>query len=371
MLIELGNDAPRLPDGTPGDLDGPAVTYIDMPQSYLDTVEDGADISQVKSHIAATLFRPVERSGITRLGDLGAGHLEALLAIAHPQSGAFQAHSAADRPTWVHAPGHPMLEHYLSEFFDCEVGKPIDVEATHHTRYGPPGEGPTVASDVPVPQVQAAIGSGANGGRDQLSATFLGWNSSSWYSGTATASSATSITATGTPWVASALIGMSVLAPAAGVYGVITANTTSVATVDRWYSITNPGGAAGTTPAATAVFIVTAFAPTLFIGLTATATAPATPTTNTVLPGEITTVGGGLIRKIAPVAHTAGTATDTHTPVWTANGTDTLPVTVAQSGEYPVLVYAGMMAFQSPLSVTATLSASGDQLTETVTYSLT
>jgi uncharacterized protein (DUF2062 family) len=52
------------------------------------------------------------------------------------------------------------------------------------------------------------------------------------YFGTATASSSTSITGTGTPFVAGTFIGHIVVA-ASGVYGVITASTTSVLTVDR------------------------------------------------------------------------------------------------------------------------------------------
>ncbi len=65
------------------------------------------------------------------------------------------------------------------------------------------------------------------------------------FTGTATASSATSLTATGTPFVASAYTGHIVVATTSSLmYGVVTANTTSVLTVDQWYGIASPGGAA-------------------------------------------------------------------------------------------------------------------------------
>lgn len=186
------------------------------------------------------------------------------------------------------------------------------------------------------------------------------------FTGTATATSATSLTSTG--FTASAYIGQIVVA--GSVYGVITANTTTVLTVERWVNPASPGGAAGSTPSATAVFvIVPGQAPAAFMALTANSSAAASG--DTALTGEITTAGGGLIRKVCSFAHTAGTATYTEAATFTANGSDTLPVTVAKVGMFPTLTGAtGIMVFETLMSATATLTASGDALTNTQTVTL-
>lgn len=201
-----------------------------------------------------------------------------------------------------------------------------------------------------------------NTGNDQQALEMAG---TTGLAGTATATTATSLTSSG--FTASAYIGMIVVA--GSVYGVITANTTTVLTVDRWYNPATPGGAAGTTPGATTAFmIVPGGAPAFFVGLTANASAAAAGDTS--LTGEITTAGGGLIRKISVYAHTTGAASYTLTTAFTANGTDTLPVTVAKVGVFASLTAAALMVFETLLSSTATLSASGDQLTTTHTVTL-
>lgn len=190
--------------------------------------------------------------------------------------------------------------------------------------------------------------------------------STTGFTGTATATSATSLTSSG--FVASAYAGMVVVAGT--VYGVILSNTTTVLTVDRWYNPASPGGTAGTTPGSTSTFvIVPGGAAAFFVALTANATAPSA--TDTALAGEITTAGGGLIKKIAAYAHTTGAASYTLTTTFTANGSDSLPVTVAKVGVFDsVVASTGQMLFETALSATATLSASGDQLTTTHTVSL-
>ena len=104
-----------------------------------------------------------------------------------------------------------------------------------------------------------------------------------------------------------------------------------------------------------------------WVALTANATAPAAG--DTTLTGEITTAGGGLIRKAGTYAHTAAAASYTITTVFTANGSDALPVTIAKRGIFDASS-AGNMVFETLVSPTATLSASGDQLTLTDTISL-
>lgn len=105
-----------------------------------------------------------------------------------------------------------------------------------------------------------------------------------------------------------------------------------------------------------------------YIALTANATAPSA--TDTTLTGEITTAGGGLVRAQAVYAHTTGTSTFTLSKTFTSNGSDSLPVTVAKIGVLNA-ASSGSLVWETLLSTTATLSASGDsvQITETITLS--
>lgn len=114
------------------------------------------------------------------------------------------------------------------------------------------------------------------------------------------------------------------------------------------------GGAGGTATAA-------------YLALTANSTAPAA--TDTTLAGEITTAGGGLVRALATYAHTNGTSTYTLTKAFTANGSDSLPVTIAKVGVFTASS-GGTLVFETALSPTATLSVSGDSLTITQTITL-
>jgi hypothetical protein len=104
-----------------------------------------------------------------------------------------------------------------------------------------------------------------------------------------------------------------------------------------------------------------------YLALTANTTTPAA--TDTTLTGEIATAGGALIRAQATYAHTGGTATYTLTKTFTANGSDALPVTVAKIGVFNASS-AGAMVWETLLSATSTLSASGDALTITSTITL-
>jgi hypothetical protein len=204
-----------------------------------------------------------------------------------------------------------------------------------------------------------------NGGVDAI-AQNMG-NTVAAFTGTASASSSTTLTGSG--FTGSAYVGMYVVAD--GVYGYITANTTTVLTVERWVNPLTPGGSAGTTPGTTAKFVI-------MPGITAagfmalTANSSATVATDTTLSGEITTASGGLIRKICSFAHTAATSTYTEAVTFTANGSDSLPVTVAKAGMFNTLTGAtGIMVWETLLSATATFAASGDAatITQTVTIS--
>lgn len=104
-----------------------------------------------------------------------------------------------------------------------------------------------------------------------------------------------------------------------------------------------------------------------YVALTADTGAPAAG--DTTLTGEIATASGGLIRKQATYAHTNGTSTATLTVTYTANSNDRLPVTVAKIGVFNA-VSSGTLGFESLLSSTVTISASGDQLTITDTITI-
>lgn len=105
-----------------------------------------------------------------------------------------------------------------------------------------------------------------------------------------------------------------------------------------------------------------------YMAVSANATAPSAASTT--LPGEITTGGGGLVRAQATYAHTGGAATATLTKTFTANGSDSLPVTIAKIGILNA-ASSGTLVHETLISPTATLSASGDQvtITETITAS--
>jgi hypothetical protein len=214
-------------------------------------------------------------------------------------------------------------------------------------------------------------------GRDIESAAAFQW--ASMYAGTSTtAPTATTFTTDGVNIPANSIVGQFVvrLDATAGNrrVGVAQSNTSaanSVITIDRWYDPTampaNRGIAAASTPAAGGWCVVPGNAPASYVGLTANASAAGDG--DTVLTGELTTAGAGLIRQLATYGHTAAGTTSTLTNTWTANGTDTLAVTIAKIGVFQGVEAASRMFFETLLNATATLSTAGDQLqvTETVT----
>lgn len=103
-----------------------------------------------------------------------------------------------------------------------------------------------------------------------------------------------------------------------------------------------------------------------WIALTANTDAPSA--SDTTLASEITTASGGLVRAEGTYAHTGGTSTYTVSKTFTANGNDSLPVTIAKLGNFDA-ASSGNMVFETALSPTATLSASGDTLA--ITWTIT
>lgn len=350
MLVELGNVAPKMANGAPAHLGAPAVTRLHIPDSY--TWDPNVDMVAFRANVADAVLRG---DGITHRPDD-----EALLSILHPY-GTWRSHSDAV-PSWIHSDAEGFAE-AASAFHGGlpAIGRPADVEDTHWTLAGPPGVVPGAAVDL-----QALL---VNSGRD-IWARALG-GSVVGATGTSTATGTTSMTDSGASWTTNAFAGMRVVC--GNRWGIVVSNTGTVLTIDRWYTPTSPGGAAGSTPGATTVYVILdGNSPAWFVALTTTNITPGA--TDTSLSGEITTASGGLVRKIAPYAHTAGTNTYTLTPVYTANGSDSLPATVYAIGVFTSMVVSdttSTMCFETSLSASATLSASGDQLTvtETVTGS--
>ena len=193
---------------------------------------------------------------------------------------------------------------------------------------------------------------------------------------TVTAPTATTFTTDGNNIATNTVVGQYIVTTSGAIrFGIIQSNTSaanSVLTIDRWYDASalpaTVATAAASTPTAGAWMIVPGNVPASYIGLTASSTAAVDG--DTTLTGEITTAGGGLIRALGTYAHTAAGTTTTLTKTYTANGSDSLPVTIAQIGVFQgVVVAASRMVFRTLLNATATLTISGDQLqvTETVT----
>lgn len=123
MLVEFGNANPR-------NTEGPAVTYMNVPDTYTYKVADSAArlASDLRDHIADAL---VSNDGITHLPDQ-----EALLAV---QAG-WRAEGNG-QPSWVWSDNEDFAA-LLGHFFNCPVGRPSDLEETHFTNAGAPGVRP-------------------------------------------------------------------------------------------------------------------------------------------------------------------------------------------------------------------------------------
>jgi hypothetical protein len=193
------------------------------------------------------------------------------------------------------------------------------------------------------------------------------------------------------PGTGSGLVGKIILA--AGIaantapvaYGVISDNTTTAVNIDVWHNIATPE-TVQTTPtsggAGNGYAILPAGPPAFYMGISIAARV--FTATDRFLTNDGSTVselffsGGGLRRRLAAYAHTSATNTYTISFTFTANGSDTLPQTVAKVGIFTswpnttiTTSNTGTILFQTLLSSTATLSAVGDnvQITDTVTIS--
>jgi hypothetical protein len=188
--------------------------------------------------------------------------------------------------------------------------------------------------------------------------------------GAATAVTATSLTNSGAtfPTAGQGLAGCIVVAwisTTVMVYGVIVSNTGTALTIDQWYSATSTTGAAGTTPAATAPYVILPGQnPAAWMAVTTDAVAPAT--SDTTLASELTT--NGFARAVGTYAHTAAASTYTLVHLWTSSGGSTTINKEAQFGAATTTA-GGVMPFESAEPSPPTL-VSGDTLQNTVTITI-
>ena len=184
--------------------------------------------------------------------------------------------------------------------------------------------------------------------------------------GTATATSATSLTNSGAtfPTTGQGLQGRIVVALTTGVWGVIASNTSTVLTIDQWYNTTSTSGAAGTTPSGTTGYVIlTAQFPACWLAVSNAAHTPVVG--DTTLSSELT--GSGFVRAVGTYAHTVGATTYTLTFTWTATATQTI-VNEAQFAAANTTA-GGYMPFESAEPSSPTL-VSGDTLQNTITITV-
>jgi len=208
-----------------------------------------------------------------------------------------------------------------------------------------------------------------NDGAGDWQALLMGGDVANSYTGTATATGAASLTATGTPWTAHQWKHHAVYA-AGNVMAQILDNTTGGLTLDQWYTPgATIGGAAASPPSGTCVFTIGPGLPLRFLALSNDAGAPAT--TDTALASEITS--NGLGRAEGTFAHVAvsGGTTSTVTSLYTLAHLFT--ATGAQSSQKAALFYSivaatGAAMFENTYAAVSMIS--GDTLLPTWSISV-
>lgn len=190
--------------------------------------------------------------------------------------------------------------------------------------------------------------------------------------GNATATTATSLTNSGAtfPTAGQGLAGSIVVASrnssgiGATVYGVVVSNSGTALTVDQWYDPTSTTGAAGSTPNATAAYVILPGQnPAAWMAVTSDSASPTTA--DTTLASEATT--NGFARAVGTYAHTAAASTYTLVHLWTATGS----LTVNKEAQFGACntTGGGVMPFESAEPTPPSL-ISGDTLTNTITVTV-
>jgi hypothetical protein len=368
MIVEFGNEAARN-----GIDDRPKVTTVHVPEGdggYSHEI-GGVTVDNFRMHRQEAADY---NNGVTHLPD----H-EALLSIVS----AWPSQSSG-KPSWVSVTPDQNtpegvaedVEKFLSDHYYCPQGRPEDVEFTHWTRFGEPGQLPRAAELPNATALYTNAGrviSNVNDGGGQTGLT-----------GTGTAATATTfttnLTLTTNAWAGYRVYAMQTATGPLTWGNVLSNNNTasaSVLTIDRWYVAATPGGSANTTPSAGWYFMLAdgGTVANWFVGLTVTNITPAAA--DTALSGEYVVgtpagvaAGAGFLRKIAPYTQTSGTSTRSITlvPVFTGNGNDVYPQTFFAIGVFNSMVAgSGGMKFETSLNASATVAASGDNITVTET----
>lgn len=182
------------------------------------------------------------------------------------------------------------------------------------------------------------------------------------------AANATSLTIGSANWTATQLVGMRIVSPITGittapVYGNIGANSTTVATIDQWWT---QADGVGTTPATgNAWIILPGLAPARFMALTTDTAAPLVG--DTVLTTEQN--ANGVARALCVPAHTGGTTTFTQYKIWTCSGAGITALHKAGLFTSGTLASAGILVADTVLNADATLAVN-DTLAVTWTWTL-
>lgn len=373
MIIELGNHAPlRGPKDR-----RPCVTTIHVPEfdtgaNHPQGVPLGGYTHVIGQMTGAELRKELRTKGIHHIPD----H-EALLAVAL----AWRTQSR-QRPRWVNViPKEPDgqrrhtstpdgtaadIQEVLQDYWNIYKEKPGNVEDLYHTRFGPPGQGGPLVPDLKGYLTNVGrVAWANNSGGGQVGAN-----------GTASATSATSLTDSSASWTTNEWAGFRVYAGSA--WANVLSNTSDALTLDRWYAPATPGGSPASTPSSTVDFILAdgGAVAAWFVGLTTTDITPGDSDTH--LSGEYSVAGGGYNRQISTYTLTFGTTpvTYTLTPVFTGTDSDNYPSTFYAMGAFHGMVITGTspftpMRFETKMNTSATVVAAGNQiaLTETVTGS--
>jgi hypothetical protein len=144
MLVELGNTLP--------DTGEPDVINVSVPDIYTYVVADGTNDMELGAGNVATPETAAElATHVMRdisVGDPDLTHSpdqEALISVVRT----WAAYNRSGSPTWVWSDDDNFAV-LLGCYFASPVGRPDDVEETHHTASGPPGVGPAAAEIDPT-----------------------------------------------------------------------------------------------------------------------------------------------------------------------------------------------------------------------------
>ena len=349
MQVELGTRAPIGRHDDP--LKRPVIAYTHIPDTY--TFDPNVDVEDYRSKLANAALR---NNGI-----LNYPNSEAIQILTHP-AGTWPAVSSTD-PTFVSS-DNPAMEKFLSEYYQVPAGRPADYESywrKHGNRKLAPGVLPATISPVGlITNVGVTYVANMVGG-NTVGLTGVG-------SAATTTTFTTGSTLTTNAWVGAVLYAADTTNHII-VYGNVISNnnagSASVFTVDQWYSVATPGGAAAAYPAAGYEWLVCwATPPAWFMGITTTNISPGA--TDTSLSGEATTNGMG--RKIA--AYTVTSAASGSSITFTVSATYTYSGSGATTfyalGLFPSIVKADTtdtLVWETSFSGSFTVTNSGDTAT--------